>query len=238
MLHRILVVDDDIQLVRLLQSYLEHADYQVSTATDGEEAWKRIRTERPDLILLDLQLPKRDGWEITRQLRNEPSLSTIPLMIVTARIDDSDKILGLELGADDYITKPFNPREVLARVRAVLRRTTDTTRPSSCLSLGSLSLDPDRHRVTLDQAELELTPTEFVLLQSFLEYPDHAFTRRELIERALGYDYEGLERTLDSHVKNLRRKIEISASSPVHIETVYGIGYRLQVNTSVEEESV
>lgn len=227
MSQRILVVDDDVQLVRLLQSYLGQAGYQVETALDGEKALQAIRTTRPDLVLLDLLLPERDGWEITRVMRADSQLHNTPIIMLTARVEDSDKIVGLELGADDYIPKPFNPREVLARVRAVLRRTQGEALAPLRLQAGSLSLDRDRHEAWLDGAPLELTPTEFALLAALMDYPEHVFTRQELIERALGYAYEGLERTIDSHIKHVRRKIEAPAAHPVVIETVYGVGYRL-----------
>lgn len=224
---RILVVDDDKQIVRLVQSYLERAGFQVLTAHDGETALHTIRRERPDLVVLDLMLPDRDGWEITRLVRQDERLAGLPIIMLTARVEDTDKIVGLEVGADDYITKPFNPQEVVARVRAVLRRATSTPLTPHVLQAGALRLDLDRHLATLHDAPLELTPTEFDLLKTLLEQPGHAFTRLELVERALGYNYEGMERTLDSHIKNLRRKIEPDPSHPTYIETVYGVGYRL-----------
>ncbi|MBI1882174.1 MAG: response regulator transcription factor [Chloroflexi bacterium] len=228
MTQRILVVDDDKQIVRLVQSYLERAGYQVLTAYDGEAALHAIRRERPDLMVLDLMLPNRDGWEITRLIRGEPSLAPLPIVMLTARVEDTDKIVGLELGADDYIAKPFNPQEVVARVRAVLRRATGAPVAPRIMEVGGLRLDVDRHEVTLDGAPIELTPTEFDLLKVMMENRGHAFTRLELVEKGLGYTYEGLDRTIDSHIKNLRRKIEANSSQPTYIETVYGVGYRLR----------
>lgn len=225
---RILVVDDDKQIVRLVQSYLERAGYQVLTAFDGETALHTIRRERPDLVVLDLMLPNRDGWEITRLIRAEPNLASLPIIMLTARVEDTDKIIGLELGADDYIPKPFNPHEVVARVRAVLRRATGAPVAPRIIQVGNLRMDVDRHEVTLNGAPIELTPTEFDLLKILLEQRGHAFTRLELVEKGLGYSYEGLERTIDSHIKNLRRKIEANPSQPIYIETVYGVGYRLK----------
>lgn len=225
---RILVVDDDKQIVRLVRSYLEQASYQVLTAYDGETALHSMRREKPDLIILDLMLPDRDGWEITRLVRSDQNLAGLPIIMLTARTEDTDKIVGLELGADDYITKPFNPREVVARVRAVLRRTTDIPLPVPTLQVGSLRLDPERHKVELDSRPIDLTPTEFDLLRTLMENPGRAFTRLELIEKGLGYVYEGLERTVDTHIKNLRKKIGIDSGHPAYIETVYGIGYRLR----------
>ena len=228
MTQRILVVDDDKQIVRLVQSYLEKAGYTVLTAYDGEDAMRVIRRERPDLIVLDLMLPKHDGYEITKWLRSDQSLSATPILMLTARVEDGDKILGLELGADDYLTKPFNPREVVARVRAILRRATTAPSASHVLQVGDLQLDVDRHTVMINGRTVETTPTEFTLLRILMENPNRAFTRGELIEKALGYSYEGMERTLDSHIKNLRKKIEADPSHPQYIETVFGVGYRLR----------
>jgi two-component system alkaline phosphatase synthesis response regulator PhoP len=224
-----LVVDDDKQIARLIRSYLEQAGFQVGVAHDGETALHALRRDRPDLVILDLMLPDRDGWDVTRIVRGDPSLAAMPIIMVTARVEDTDRIVGLELGADDYVTKPFNPREIVARVRAVLRRTSGaapvTTR---LLQAGELALDPDRHQATLGGQPLDLTPTEFDLLHALMASPGHAFTRSELIERAVGYTYEGLDRTVDSHIKNLRRKIEPDPANPLYIQTVYGVGYRFQ----------
>ncbi|MBI5034376.1 MAG: response regulator transcription factor [Chloroflexi bacterium] len=227
MSHRILVVDDDKQIVRLVQAYLEKAGYIILTAFDGDEAMRIIRRERPALIVLDLMLPKKDGYEITKWLRADSSLAATPILMLTARIEDTDKILGLELGADDYLTKPFNPREVVARVRAILRRTSSAPSTPHILQIRGLQLDVDRHAVTIDGRAIETTPTEFAVLRTLMENPMRAFTRGELIEKALGYTYEGLERTLDSHIKNLRKKIEQDPSTPEYIETVFGVGYRI-----------
>lgn len=225
---RVLVIDDDKQIVRLLQSYLEQAGFAVLTAHDGETALHTIRRERPDLVVLDLMLPGRDGWEITRHLRADEHLAATPIVMLTARVEDSDKILGLELGADDYVTKPFNPAEVIARVRAVLRRAAGPPRPVRVVENRGLRLDLDRHEVSLPGRPVETTPTEFAILRALLENPNHAFTRGELIEKALGYNYEGLDRTVDSHIKNLRKKIESDPSQPEYIETVFGVGYRMR----------
>ncbi len=229
MAQRILVVDDDKQIVRLVKTYLEEANFDVLTAYDGEDALRVIRHERPDLIVLDIQLPGKDGWEITRRLRSDEMLSALPILMLTARVEDSDKILGLELGADDYLSKPFNPREVVARVRAIVRRTTSAPAGAHVLQQVVLRLDLDQHRFILKDEIVELTPTEFALLKTFMENPRHAFTRQELIEKSMGYAYEGLDRTLDSHIKNLRKKIEIDAGEPRYIETVFGVGYRFRV---------
>ncbi|MBI5669533.1 MAG: response regulator transcription factor [Chloroflexi bacterium] len=228
MIQRVLVVDDDKQIVRLVRSYLEQAGMSVLTAYDGESAMHAIRRERPDLIVLDLMLPERDGWEITRWLRADERLADIPVLMLTARVEDSDKIHGLELGADDYLTKPFNPLEVVARVKAILRRARGGLQPAHVLVSGGLRLDLDQHTVSRDGQPVDLTRTEFALLQALMSQPNTAFTREELVEKALGYAYEGMERTLDSHIKNLRKKIEADPAQPRYIETVFGVGYRFR----------
>jgi two-component system, OmpR family, alkaline phosphatase synthesis response regulator PhoP len=227
MAQRILLVDDDPHIVRLLKSYLEQAGMATLAASDGKEAQRLIRNEHPDLIVLDLMLPGLDGWEITRWMHHDEQLSAIPILMLTARVEDSDKILGLELGADDYLAKPFNPYEVVARVRAILRRTGSTPQAVHLLQIGSLSLDVDQHMLHVSGELVEVTPTEFALLKALMQHPNHAFTRAELLEKALGYSYEGMDRTLDSHIKNLRKKIEADASHPRYLETVFGVGYRM-----------
>jgi two-component system alkaline phosphatase synthesis response regulator PhoP len=172
-------------------------------------------------------LPGRDGWEITRNVRGDAALAGIPIIMLTARVEDTERIVGLELGADDYITKPFNPREVVARVRAVLRRIGGANQPH-VLVVGSLRMDLDRHEVTRAGRVIELTPTEYELLRAFMEHPGRAFTRLELIEQALGYSFEGYDRAVDSHIKNLRKKLEPEPSDPAYVQTVYGVGYRLE----------
>jgi two-component system alkaline phosphatase synthesis response regulator PhoP len=226
---RILVVDDDKQIVRLVQSYLEQAGYAVLTAYDGAAALRTIRTERPDLVVLDLMLPDQDGWSITRTVRADASQASLPIIMLTARVEDTDTIVGLEIGADDYVAKPFNPRELVARVRAVLRRGSGAAAHSRVIELGALRIDLDRHAVTRAGQALDVTPTEFDLLKVLMEYPGHAFTRAELIEKGLGYTYDGLDRGIDSHIKNLRKKIEPDPVNPTYIQTVYGVGYRLGV---------
>jgi two-component system alkaline phosphatase synthesis response regulator PhoP len=228
-LPHILVVDDDREIVRLLQAYLEQAGFRVQTAYDGRTALYMLRHERPELVVLDLMLPDQDGWEIIRLVRADASLANLPIIVLTARVEDTDKIVGLELGADDYVTKPFNPRELMARVRSVLRRSSPggELNQRRVLQQAGLLMDLDRHEVLLDGQPVELTATEFALLRALLESPGYAFTRMELIEQGLGYEYEGLERTLDSHIKNLRRKLEPDPVQPSYIQTVYGVGYRL-----------
>ena len=228
MTQQILVVDDDKAIVKIVRSYLEQAGYQVLTAYRGESALQVLRSEQPDLLILDLMLPDRDGWDITRVIRQDKRLAAMPIIMLTARVDDSDKIVGLELGADDYVTKPFNPREVVARVRALLRRSQlGQTAVLQQLTVGSLLLDLNQHTLFVDEQLVEVTPTEFNLLKTFLANPGHTFSREELLEKALGYGYEGFGRTLDTHIRNLRKKIEPDPKNPTYIQTVYSIGYRL-----------
>ncbi len=224
---RILIVDDDREIVRLLRGYLQRERYAVSVAYDGESALHVLRREAPALMLLDLMLPDKDGWEITRTVRGDENLANTLIIMLTARVEDTDKIIGLELGADDYVTKPFNPREVVARVRALLRRIRRPTPRVTALVVGALRMDVERREVLVRDTVAELTPTEFSLLQTLMESPGYVFTRTELMDKALGYDQRGLDRMLDSHIKNLRRKIEVDPRRPNLIQTVYGIGYRL-----------
>jgi two-component system alkaline phosphatase synthesis response regulator PhoP len=231
MAQRILVVDDDREIVRLVRAYLERNGYEVLTAYDGEMALHILRRERPDLMLLDLMLPARDGLDVTRVVRGDGGLAAMPIVMLTARVEDHDKIVGLELGADDYVTKPFNPGEVVARVRAVLRRVQGETALPRLIQVGNVVIDLERHQVQVGGQPVHLTPTEFALLQALAEQPGQALTRLEMIERGLGYDYEGLERTVDSHVKNLRRKLEEAGGAAHLLETVFGVGYRLAAET-------
>ncbi len=221
----ILVVDDEIQIARVLRGYLEQAGYRVATAYNGEEALYAARQERPDLVLLDLQMPKLDGLEFTRRIRAEqPDLAIIML---TARVEEMDRILGLELGADDYVTKPFSPREVVARVRAVLRRG-QSPPASAVLRTGDLVLNRDRREVTLHGEPLDLTPTEFDLLATLMSVPGRVFSRADLLESVQGVAFEAYERTVDAHIKNLRRKLEPDPAHPQYVVTVRGAGYRLE----------
>jgi two-component system alkaline phosphatase synthesis response regulator PhoP len=229
MAQRILVVDDDREIVRLVRTYLEKSNYEVLTAYDGETALHILRRERPDLVLLDLMLPERDGWDVTRVVRGDSGLAAMPIIMLTARVEDPDKIVGLELGADDYVTKPFNPGEVVARVRALLRRVQGEPTPPKVIQVGTLSIDLDAHRAEVGGRPVHLTPTEFALLCALAANPGHALTRLEMIEKGLGYSYEGLERTVDSHIKNLRRKMDEAGETGPLIETVFGVGYRLSL---------
>lgn len=230
MTQRILVVDDDKSIVKILTAYLEQSGYQALTAYDGEMAMHQLRRERPDLVILDLMMPHRDGWEVTRIIRSDKTLAATPIIMLTARIEDTDKIVGLELGADDYITKPFNAREVMARVKSLLRRVRLDQSPSAApriLVSGHLKLDLDQHQLLVDSLAVDLTRTEFNLIEALMSNPGYTLTRDELLEKALGYAYEGLGRALDTHIRNLRRKIEPDPDNPTTIQTVYGVGYRL-----------
>lgn len=223
---RILIVDDDKEVVRLMRAYLERAGYDVLVAYDGESAVHNLRREKPDLLLLDLMLPDRDGWDITRLVRSDPVLANTPIIMLTARVDINDKIVGLEIGADDYVTKPYDPREVVARVRARLRG--QSADVSQVIQVGNLRLDLARMELQVDGQPVELTPTEFNLLRALMEKSGYVFTRSELINKSLGSDYEGTDRTLDSHIRNLRKKIEPDPKEPTYIQTVYGVGYRME----------
>jgi two-component system alkaline phosphatase synthesis response regulator PhoP len=224
---RILIVDDDREIVRLLRASLEQAGYQVFVAYDGETALHMLRRERPDLLVLDLMLPDRDGWDVTRVMRADASLADTPILMLTARVEHHDRIVGLELGADDYVTKPFHPGELIARIRAVLRRAQRRPVAPRVIQAGELMIDVDAHRVDVRGQAVHLTPTEFGLLQALAEHCGHALTRLEMIERGLGYSYEGMERTVDSHIRHLRRKLADAGAPGDIVETVFGVGYRL-----------
>lgn len=225
----VLVVDDDPHTRNLLRDLCEASGYRVVQAEDGVECLEKLPKENPDMVLLDLMMPRKDGFAVLKSMRDDARYKDIPVIVLTAMGDMDGKIRGMELGADDYVTKPFNPREVLARVRALLRRQqrTQEMAPVQAIQIGALRLDPARYEVTLDGAPLEMTRTEFNLLHALMKNPGYVFTRSELIESALGYTYESIERTLDSHIKNLRRKIGDNPKEPVYIHTVYGVGYRM-----------
>jgi two-component system alkaline phosphatase synthesis response regulator PhoP len=219
----VLVVDDEPQLVKVLRGYLEQAGFRVITAGDGPGALAQYRHERPDLVLLDLNLPGLDGIDVARRLRAQ---SNVPLIMVTARVEETDRLIGLELGADDYVTKPFSPREVVARVRAVLRRAESAPAAAQLIRAADLVIDLTRHSVTRAGEPIELTPTEFGLLAALAREPGRVFTRLQLLEAAQGDAFEGYERTVDAHIKNLRGKLERNPRQPVYVETVFGVGYR------------
>lgn len=219
---KVLVVDDDAKTVELVKLYLNRDGYRVITSYDGLEALRLARETRPDLIVLDLMLPGMDGLEICRTLREE---SDVPIIMLTARTTDQDKLTGLGLGADDYITKPFSPRELAARVRAVLRRLPGERGPAE-IRRDKLRVNLRSHQASLDGRDLNLTPVEFKLLGVLAKEPGRVFSREQLIEDALGFDFEGFNRTIDVHILNLRRKLEADPSHPRYIKTVYGTGYK------------
>lgn len=221
---RILIVDDEEWVCTLVGRYLEQAGYDVATASDGEKALAKFESLRPDLIILDWMLPKIDGLEVARRVR---ARSDVPIIMLTARADEMDRIEGLDGGADDYVVKPFSARELEVRVRAVLRRVRGETRQQTVLEVGDIRLDPARHEVKITGRTVDLTPMEFDLLAFFLHHPGHVFTRLELLEAVRGTTYESFARSIDSHIKRLREKIEPDSSSPRYIQTVYGIGYKL-----------
>jgi DNA-binding response OmpR family regulator len=222
---KILVVDDEKRLVSLVRTYFEQAGFEVVTAFNGREALSTVREEKPDLVILDLMMPEMDGLEFMRIHR---SVSDTPIILLTARVEDDDRVIGLELGADDYITKPFRPRELLARVRAVLRRAGDMKPKAKVLRSADIILDPDNHTVMKGDSYIDLTPSEFDLLAILMTSPGRVYSRLDLLDHIQGIAYEGYERTVDVHVKNLRAKIEPDRRKPQYLETVYGVGYRFR----------
>ncbi len=219
----ILVVDDEPKIVKLARDYLEHAGMTVVTAGDGKTALAVARSEKPDLIVLDLGLPEMDGLDVTRALRKE---SSVPIIMLTARGEETDKLVGLELGADDYIVKPFSPKELVARVRAVLRRLESVNAQAEIIRAADLLLDVPRMRVAVGGRDAELTPTEFHLLATLAREPGRIFTRAQLLDAVRGVSFDSYERAIDAHVKNIRRKIEPNSREPRYILSVYGVGYK------------
>ena len=219
----ILVVDDEPKIVRLARDYLEHSGYRVVTAGDGKAALDTVRQSRPDLVVLDLNLPGIDGLEVCRRIRSD---SDVPIIMLTARVEETDRLIGLEIGADDYITKPFSPRELVARTRAVLRRTGGERRQRDIIRVDELEIDLAGHRVSRAGEPVHLTPIEFNILTTLAQQPGQTFSRGQLLDRLHGVTYDSYDRSVDSHVKNLRRKLESDPSEPVYILTVYGVGYR------------
>lgn len=225
-MRKVLIVDDDVKIVELVKLYLNRDGYKVLTAYDGVEALRLARESKPDLIVLDLMLPGIDGLKITQTLRNE---SDVPIIMLTARTTEEDRLAGLDLGADDYVTKPFSPKELAARVRAVLRRLPDEaqSRGPAEVKYRGLEVSFLKHEALLDGKPLNLTPVEFKLLGVFIKEPERVFSRAQLIEKAFGYDFDGFDRTIDVHILNLRRKLESASGNVEYIKTVYGAGYKM-----------
>jgi two-component system alkaline phosphatase synthesis response regulator PhoP len=225
----ILIVDDEPKISKLARDYLERAGYRILTAADGRTALAAALSEKPALVVLDLNLPGMDGLDVCRELRRR---SDVPIIMLTARIEETDRLIGLELGADDYIVKPFSPRELVARVRAVLRRAQGGNRQPGRLRAGALDIDLQGHRAALDDEPLHLTRSEFKLLAFLAQHPGQAFSRARLLAHLHGHSHDGFDRSIDAHIKNLRRKIEPDAAEPTYILTVYGIGYRFNDEVS------
>ena len=223
----ILIVEDEKKIANLLCDYLEKAGFRTSTQDNGNRVISQVKKDSPDLILLDIMLPGKDGMELCREIRQ---VSNIPIIMITARVEEIDRLLGLELGADDYICKPFSPREVVARVKAIFRRL-HTEPPAPTLVSGSISLDDETHQVMIGNQMLNLTPNEFGLLKIMMSRPNRVFSRSELINRVQGYGFEGYDRTIDTHIKNLRKKIGRQLPGREIISTVYGIGYKFSVSS-------
>jgi DNA-binding response OmpR family regulator len=221
---RILIAEDDVKQAELIRLYLEREGYSVLVTHDGRTALDQIRARQPDLVVLDWMMPGMDGLDVTRAVRMG---SDVPIILLTARSTEDDLLLGLDLGADDYMTKPFSPRELAARVRTVMRRRTPTPGGDQLIRIGSLEVDAVRHEVRIEGTAVEVTPKEFAILEALARSPGRAFTRIQLLQQAFGFDYEGLERTVDVHVLNLRKKIEPDAAAPTYLLTVYGVGYKM-----------
>ncbi|MBI4761277.1 MAG: response regulator transcription factor [Chloroflexota bacterium] len=221
----IMVVDDEKRLVSLVESYLTQEGYRVVSAYNGAEALTVAQKEKPDLIILDVMMPEMDGYEFMRRHRAEHNT---PIILLTARVDDEEKVIGLEVGADDYITKPFRPRELMARVKAVLRRAGEREPAAKVLKAADIVLDRDSRTVKVGERFVDLTPSEFDILTALMSYPGRVYSRLDLLDIIQGIRYEGYERTIDTHIKNLRGKIEDDPRAPKYIETVYGVGYRFK----------
>lgn len=222
MAQTILLIEDERRIAAAVSDYLKTEGFAVVTAEDGLTGLERARALRPDLVLLDLMLPRMSGLEVLRELRRE----SLPIIVLTARSEETDRVLGLELGADDYLTKPFSLRELTARIRAVLRRAGGQVEPETVISAGGVTLDLERHEASVSGTTIDLTPTEFRLLARLIERPGRVYSRLQLLEAVYGDVYEGYERSIDTHISNLRRKIERAGLTPAPIETVFGVGYR------------
>jgi two-component system alkaline phosphatase synthesis response regulator PhoP len=229
MTRKILVVDDEPQIVKVLKAYLEKSGYQVLTSSDGKAALETFDREKPDFIILDLNLPSMDGLAICREIRRD---SNVPILMLTARVEEADKLIGLELGADDYVVKPFSPREVVARVKTIFRRTSGESEKGETIRAGDLVIDQMKHTVHIADKYVELTPTEFDILTVLAKQPDRVFSRLQIMEQAQGNAFEGYERTIDAHIKNIRIKIEPNPKDPLYIQTVFGLGYKFTAGSN------
>jgi two-component system, OmpR family, alkaline phosphatase synthesis response regulator PhoP len=224
---KIFVVDDEPQIIKVLKAYLEKAGYQVVTAADGKLALSIFQREKPDFLILDLNLPGMDGLEVCKAIRKT---SNVPILMLTARVEETDRLIGLELGADDYVIKPFSPREVVLRVKTIFRRTTAEPVLTDLIQVGNLTIDQTQHTVHLAGRTIDLTPTEFDILTTLAKQPRRVFSRMQIMEQAQGETFEGYERTIDAHIKNIRIKLEPNPKKPVYIQTVFGLGYKFEAN--------
>jgi DNA-binding response OmpR family regulator len=228
MAKKIFVVDDEPQIVKILKAYLEKAGYQVITASDGQNVVPVFQREKPDFIILDLNLPGMDGLDICKAIRRD---SNVPILMLTARVEETDRLIGLELGADDYVIKPFSPREVVARVKTIFRRTGSEPVKQELIKAGQLTIDLEQHTVSLAGQSIELTPTEFDILVTLAKQPKRVFSRSQITEIVQGYAFEGYDRTIDAHIKNIRLKLEPNPKKPIYIQTVFGLGYKFEVSS-------
>ncbi len=225
MREKILVVDDEPQIVTILKAYLENSEYIVTTASDGKTALLKFQSEKPDFIILDLNLPYINGIDLCKIIRKE---SDVPIMMLTARVEETDRLIGLELGADDYVVKPFSPREVIARVKTIIRRTNLEIPKTNLIQVGDLVIDTDQHTVEAAGRTVDLTPTEFDILVTLASQPKRVLSRLQIMEQSQGNAFEGYERTIDAHIKNIRMKLEKNPKQPAYIKTVFGIGYKFE----------
>jgi len=224
----VLIVDDDKKITELLKTYFENENFTAIPAYDGETAFSSLKKNKPDIVILDLMLPGMSGFDLLKKMRKE--CFDIPVIMLTARGEESDKLVGLEIGADDYIAKPFSPKEVVARARAVLRRSKGPdSAVEKTITIGKIVIDQKKYEVTVEGKAVELTPIEFKILELLCQNPGHVMSRLHIIEKVQGYDFEGYERTVDAHIKNIRKKIEDNPQKPKHLLTVFGVGYKLVV---------
>jgi DNA-binding response OmpR family regulator len=227
--YSVLIVDDDVKLVQLLKTYFDKEGFITYSANDGLDAMQIVREKKPDIMVLDLMLPGLDGWDVCRRIRRD---NDIPIIMLTARDEESDRLIGLEIGADDYVTKPFSPKEVVARAKVILRRTHKEVLRQEPIRAGRLVIDLERHEVMQDGLVVDLTPTEFKILEIMAANAGKVFSRLQIVEQTQGYTFEGYERTIDAHVKNIRRKLERNPKEPQYILTIYGIGYKFDVGSN------